>query len=355
MKEIEEFLLNFTSKGTIKCYKTALKHFFNTIKVKPENYFKKKRNYENDVITYWKKLQEKAPKTRKTRMSVIRVFLEENNVLIPNKTWKKLSKRSKGKRAITIDKIPTHKELRQILQHGDIMSRAITLIACSSGMRIGEILSLIPNDIDFKSNPTKINIRGEITKSGDPRITFISNEATEVLKEWFKVRDEWFKVAIEKTRGVNKKNPDDKRIFPIDYSSYDRKWMRLLKKSGLNERDMSSKYHVFHFHTIRKFFETRMSYSGVPEAIYQQLEGHEGYLNGAYKRYTEDELRNYYLKGMNELLIFETTPDLTNINKQLDEKDKQIQELLEFKKLMELKIQGLENKLEIEKIKNGKK
>ena len=65
---------------------------------------------------------------------------------------------------------------------------------------------------------------------------------------------------------------------------------------------------------------------GIPEAIYQQLEGHEGYLNGAYKRYTEEELRKYYLKGMNELLIFETTPDLTETNKEIEElkKDKEI-------------------------------
>ena len=35
--------------------------------------------------------------------------------------------------------------------------------------------------------------------------------------------------------------------------------------------------------------------------------------------------------------------------------DEQIQELLEFKKLMELKLEGLESKLEIERIKNGEK
>ena len=60
------------------------------------------------------------------------------------------------------------------------------------------------------------------------------------------------------------------------------------------------------------------SLSQIPtEAIYQQLEGHEGYLNGSYKRYTEQELAEYYKKGVKNLLVFETGVDEERI-KQLE-------------------------------------
>ena len=70
-----------------------------------------------------------------------------------------------------------------------------------------------------------------------------------------------------------------------------------------------------------------MSYSGIPEAVYQKLEGHEGYLSNSYKRYTEQELAEAYQKGVKSLLVFETAPDLTGINEELKEKDKRIEDL----------------------------
>jgi hypothetical protein len=116
-------------------------------------------------------------------------------------------------------------------------------------------------------------------------------------------------------------------------------WRRLLKKSGFDERDKSTKYHRMHFHTLRKFFETRMSVAGVPEAIIQQLQGHTGYLNGSYKRYTDRELSEAYKKGMKDLLIFSReTKDVKEIRDQLAEKDKQIQELKDQMQMLMAKV-----------------
>jgi hypothetical protein len=85
----------------------------------------------------------------------------------------------------------------------------------------------------------------------------------------------------------------------------------------------------------------------IPEVIVEALVGHSKYLDDAYRRYSLDELKQYYLKGMPNLMIFETIPDLTEINEQLLEKDKQIQDLKnmmdEMKaQIMELRIEKLE-------------
>ncbi len=44
------------------------------------------------------------------------------------------------------------------------------LIACSSGMRIGEIVQLKISDIDFGTNPTTIHIRAETTSTFTPSV-----------------------------------------------------------------------------------------------------------------------------------------------------------------------------------------
>jgi len=356
MNVIDKFLIsNFEAESTIKNYRSSLNMYFKILKVNPDDYFKGNRDYKADVKTFWMSISKNAPKTRLNRLSAIKNFLEEYDIDLPSKFWKKLKKRMQGSsRAITIDRIPTPYELRQILQHGDSMTRAITLIASSSGMRIGEILSILPTDVDFDSNPTKITIRGILTKSGDPRITFISNEATEALKEWLKVKDEWQRVAIAKSRNICEKNPDDKRLFPINHSSYTKKWTRLLTKSKLAKRDPNSGILTLHTHVLRKYFETRMSLASVPEAVYQQLEGHEGYLDGSYKRYTEEELKQAYLKGLPSILVFESKPDLTETHKEIDDLKK---ENAEMQKMMEeMKSQILELRLEkLEKMNGIKK
>ena len=54
-------------------------------------------------------------------------------------------------------------------------------------MRIGEALQLELDDLNLNSYPAKIYIRGEYTKSGNPRIAFIFSEAKEAVEEWLKI------------------------------------------------------------------------------------------------------------------------------------------------------------------------
>jgi len=55
-------------------------------------------------------------------------------------------------------------------------------------MRIGEALQLKLDDVDLNSDPVRVNLRAEISKSGNMRISFISSEAKEAVAEWLKVR-----------------------------------------------------------------------------------------------------------------------------------------------------------------------
>jgi len=349
MKNINEFLELFPNKETKRQYRCHLNTYFKTIQTQPENYFQKDRDYEQDVTQYWQTIQKYAPLTRTAKISAIRGFLEENNIELSSRFWKKLSKRSKGKRAITIDAAPSNTQLKRILSHADEMTRAVTLIGCSSGLRINEILNLHESDIKPNGKLLRIYIRPEISKTGETRVTFATDEAKQALQEWMKVRYHWLKSSLNKGRGVlgyngyeNRKTIDDPRVFPIDYSCFNRKWSRCLKKAGLNERDVSTGYHKYHIHTLRKFFETRMSTAGVPEAIIQQLQGHTGYLNGSYKRYMESELEQAYNTGKPLLMIFESAENLSGITNELDRLRQEREE--DRKVIMELRLKILEVK-----------
>lgn len=323
---MDQFLNNnCDSKATRANYSSGLKHYFKTLNIEPDNYFKSKRNYEEDIMTYWKELQNYAPLTRTARISIIKLFFEEFDINISNKTKKKLKRKLKGNKPITLDTIPTNQQLKQILSHGETKARALGLLASSSGMRIEEILGLTEEDIDFNHDPVKIYVRSEIAKFGLARICFCSNEASEAIKEWLKEREQYLNTAAARCCGF--KNPDDDTIFCFNQVTANKIWRRLLRDSGFNQKDKTTGVHRYHFHVLRKYYETRMSYAGVPEAIYQQLEGHTGYLNGSYKRYTDQELGEAYKKGVKSLLIYETSPDLTEHDERISQLEKENEEL----------------------------
>ena len=71
----------------------------------------------------------------------------------------------------------------------------------------------------------------------------------------------------------------------------------------------------------------------IPEVIVEALSGHSKYLDEAYRRYSLDEMKEYYLKGMPSVMVFESTPDLTEVNKEIEDLKR---ENMELKKEMEM-------------------
>jgi len=343
MNIIEKFLIeNCDKKTTMRSYKSHLNTYFNMLNVDPDTYFIDGRDYDDDIMRYWRTIRNYAPYTRSAKISCVKLFFEDNDVILSNKTKKKLRRKLKGSRPATLDVIPTNSQLKKILSHGETKARALGLIASSSGMRLNEILQLSEDDIDFDKDPVKIRVRGETTKTNVARITFMSNEAKDAVLDWLVERNQYLHSAVAKVGGTTGKTIDDDTVFCFNTGNANKIWNRLLEKSGFNERDKTTGYHRMHFHTLRKFFETRMSYAGIPAAIYQQLEGHLGYLDNSYKRFTEKELGEKYNEGVHCLLIFESQPDLTDVHesqRQLRDENKKLQndvdklrmELLEVK------------------------
>ncbi len=315
MNEIENFLKYFSLK-TQATYKSCLNRFFKAIKANPETYFDDERDYKVDITEFWLSMKGKPPKTIKTNLAAVKSFLMEYEIEMSNGFWKKLSKRTKGSRAVMIDNPLGNYQLKEILQHGETKARALFLIVSSSGMRISEVLQLTKKDIDMESKPVKINIRRETTKTGNPRISFISDEAKEALNAWLKERDKYLESAIKKSNFKNKKNADDSRIFPFKYNVARVMWNRLIEKAGYDEIDERTGRHKMHIHTLRRYFRTRMALE-IPADVVETLMGHEEYLTQVYRKYQQDDLARMYLKGEEKVVVFETPIDNTAIEEQL--------------------------------------
>jgi hypothetical protein len=74
-----------------------------------------------------------------------------------------------------------------------------------------------------------------------------------------------------------------------------------LKNAGLEEKDDQGR-DTIHIHCLRKFFFTQML-QPLGRDIAEALMGHKLFLDSAYRRYTEDQMRESYLKGMEAVTI----------------------------------------------------
>ncbi len=201
----------------------------------------------------------------------------------------------------------------------------------SSGIRVGEALRLQYGDIDLTTEPVKIRVRGEITKAGNQYFSFISSEAKEALLQWLNVRDSYIETATGRGKGLIKlgngqevKPVGDKRIFPFSFHVANSMWVNATKKVKLDAKDISTGRAKFHIHMLRKFFCSQMKLANVPEDLVESLIGHNGYLDGAYRRYSCEEKVQHYLKGEPYLLLNVSADEKIKINGKIDEQNSKI-------------------------------
>jgi integrase/recombinase XerD len=343
-KTVEDFLNNFTSSSTIRGYRCHLKDFFETIDKDPEQYIIDVRKldyierldvleeYEKDIKKFWKKQIEKrrAPKTVSNATNCIRVFLKQYRIRLDDIVWENIRRRGTGNKPVTKEEPITKEMLKEILIHGDAKAKAMFLVLASSGMRIGELVKLKMDDVNTDSKPTEIIVRydgPDSVKNKSSRKTFISDEATVALKEWMKQRNNSLNLAAKRTNFPNvHKKVDNNNVFPFRENNVRNIWNGLIEKAGYNEKDRRTGRYTVHVHGLRKYFRTRFSRHN--RDVAEILMGHEGYLGG-YRKFTQDELKEEYLQGMNHLLVFETSvnsEDLKNLQKEFEENKRKLEE-----------------------------
>lgn len=201
------------------------------------------------------------------------------------------------------DRAPTVEELRQILSWGKLRTKAFILVLISSGMRLGEAIKLKVKDLDLNSKPVKVSLSPKVaSKTGESRITYISDEATDYLKKYLGER------ITDREAWVFPSEAD-----ASNHMSEDRAWRTVIdnvEKAGLGKSKETTvhKRRKIHPHSFRKFFFSK-TVGIVGETASHAMMGHGSYLKTYYRR-TEDERAKDYLKCMPHLTVFGESPDM---------------------------------------------
>ena len=229
-------------------------------------------------------------------------FLRAHGINILKDDIQDIKRENKGG-AATVDKVMDHNVICKALKGSDVRSRALILVLASSGLRIGEALSLSMSDIDLNMMPAMINIRAENSKNGQARFTFITPEAKEALIDYMKVRGKYIARADKHAEvlGVGPRTETD-LLFPVTDSSVNKMWETMLKNAGLFTRDEKSGRNQYRIHSLRKFFISQLSMAGA-RTLAEHLAGHTGYLDASYRQVSPEFASREYLKLQSVLTV----------------------------------------------------
>ena len=140
-----------------------------------------------------------------------------------------------------------------------VMLKDLFTTAFYTGMRLGEIVNLVWDCVDFKRNIIIVkNINGFTTKNKKERIIPMNS-----IMETFMMN------RFTKVNNVNNNNYIFSRVIGIklneDYVS--KNFKRAVRATGLNNN--------IHFHTLRHSFASRLAQKGVSLFVIKELLGHE--------------------------------------------------------------------------------
>jgi integrase len=304
--------------------------------------------------------------TLRNRIKAVKNFLEFNDVDISANKFKlkvKLPKAiKKNKEALSKD------DVRDIiLACSDIRLKTYVMFLASTGMRAVEALSIRLKDINFDSNPVRVNIRGEFTKTKQDRHVYITSETVQQLNTWLDYKYRHHRSCyVDKESGNYKseyitpiRNPND-LVFAIYnkldnadhntiYVSIATSYAKMLDRIGRGEREDNNKRRKITFHSFRRFVKSTISDLGFGDYS-EWFIGHTG---STYYRKSEKEKAQLFAK-IEPYLTFLDYSELeargADVVTKLQEKDKQIEALTKKQEEMEIKFQQILAKIDTGKL-----
>src|SRR5215831_1477485 len=278
--------------------------------------------------------------TLKQRVVTVKNFFEYYDVDISDRRFKikvKLPKIVRKKKEAL-----SKEEIIEILNVCDnIRLRTYVTLLAATGMRAVEALSIRIKDIDFDSNPAKVKIRGEYTKTKVDRIIFLTEELTQQLKSWLHYKYRTRRVCHQDTQNgktiTEYRTPDKKdtdlvfavyqdREKPNPESLYDdlgRSFSNTLDRSGKgNREDNNQRRRQITLHSFRRFVKTTISDLGYAD-FSEWFIGHSG---STYWTKKDSEKAEIFRK-IQPYLTFLNIPQLARQGADIQTKVEELEEL----------------------------
>jgi integrase len=160
--------------------------------------------------------------TLKQRVVTVKNFLEYYDVDISPRKFKLKVKLPKV--VIKKKEALSKEDIIDILNICDnIRLRTYVMLLASTGMRAVEALSIRTKDLNFDSNPSKVFVRGEYTKTRIDRTVFLTEEVTQQLKSWLDYKYRTRRVCYQdKQNGntVTEYRTPDKKDMDLVFAVY---------------------------------------------------------------------------------------------------------------------------------------
>ncbi len=216
-----------------------------------------------------------------------------------------------------VQEIPITKEIIiRLLRNVSPKLQAMILVAVSTGMRVSELVQFTVSDIDFESEPVKIRLRAETTKTRTAREVFLTHEAVIALKDYLKRYHKWetglpvnTKRPVFGRTSMSKnpvKNDSSLKLAPCfaAKSLVQKSLEGAIKKIPEFDARMENGKRVIHFHAFRKFFRTTVG-NVCGRDYAEALMGHSFYLD-TYYQLPDEKKREMFLEVEPHLTISDT-------------------------------------------------
>jgi integrase len=246
------------------------------------------KNHDEIVINTNATFKAKSPVTIKTYFGMVKTYLRiVHGVKITTEDIKDYvifpKVRKEARKPISLDTLKT------IWNNCDPQRRALYYVLISSGMRLGEGLSLKKSNFHIKEIPIRVSLLADDTKTKEARETYISAEA-------------W-----ERVKPIYDKKGDDEYLFlkfptiPKGVIGEDRYFGRLRERLLMTERYPKSIRFIVNIHSFRSYFITKASMKHGSDYSHA-ISGHGAYLK-EYIRIPPEERAQKYLTLEPQLLI----------------------------------------------------
>jgi integrase len=323
------------SKNTRKTYQVVVHRFQKFLTERYEiNESQLKPLIDNETIDVFQLLQNYviyqnktglSAKTIRVHFSVIRGYLRHIGIRIDRDDMKEFVKIPKQTK---LREVPLTKEIiLRILRNANPKLQTAILMATSTGLRIGELAQLKISDVDFTTTPTKIIVRGEITKTRQSRETFLTTEASNTLKDYLRRFYSW----SENNSSIDGHifgpviKPKKKGEFSAESATFtlSESLRKLLKSNKTLEIKNENGRMAVHFHAFRKFFRTTVG-NVCGRDFAEALMGHSFYMD-TYYQLSEEKKRDMFLEAEPHLTLSDFESVEKNI-KMLSAKNSQLEQ-----------------------------
>jgi integrase/recombinase XerD len=219
------------------------------------------------------------------------------------------------------DRIATKDEFNQLLTVANIRDKAVALVASSSGLRLNTLLTLKVGDVNlhlpeiasimvkrvYTMDGKEYTTGRKISKKRKFFVTFATPEARRSLEAYLQWRKEEGEEITPESPLFTRHDKVGRGQF-LEKHAFDVQWRKLLRRAHLNKKAEGSPWNVLHFHTLKKYAETKMIDSGVKKEYREFFLGHKGgYLESNYFRGEEAKCIEEYRKAIPNLSVSEVT------------------------------------------------